>query len=91
MLHMRMSADSPYNLKYERRRFLEGARIKNIPQVKSKSIWQKMKFFARYSYNKSEIFSLVVTTYWTAWLKVHFKEEFMGAIHKMEAVNENAI
>ena len=80
----------------EGRNFIYGNEAEGVPGCKSrgiseevaKKIYADMRTFGEYAFNKSHSASYAVVSYWTAWLKYYYKEEFMAAL--MTSVLDNA-
>ncbi len=51
-----------------------------IPVESAKKIYDEMSDFAKYAFNKSHAACYAVVGYQTAWLKAHYKTEFMAAL-----------
>lgn len=65
--------------------FVEGAaKMHNIPEEKSKSIFAIVAKFAGYGFNKAHATSYAILTYQTAYLKAHFPELFLIACLNLE-------
>ena len=65
--------------------FLEGAEKKDVPTDTAKEIWDMMKKFAEYGFNKSHSAGYAMVTFQAAWLKAHFPDEFYAASFTHEA------
>ena len=63
----------------ERAIFVEGAKKNNIDEESANKIFDEMAEFAKYAFNKSHAAAYAVVAYQTAYLKAHFKEEFMAS------------
>jgi DNA polymerase-3 subunit alpha len=63
--------------------FIEGATKKVSDKVANK-LWQDFLAHAGYSFNKSHAVAYSLVSYWTAWLKYYYPQEFMCAILKNE-------
>ena len=63
----------------ERAIFVEGAKKNNIDEESANKIFDEMAEFAKYAFNKSHAAAYAVVAYQTAYLKTHFKEEFMAS------------
>jgi len=59
--------------------FIEGARRNNIKEVTAKKIFELIKKFAEYGFNKSHATCYSVVAYQTAYLKAYYPKEFMAA------------
>jgi DNA polymerase-3 subunit alpha len=71
----------------QRARFLEGAAKKRIPVKKAEKIFDLMSKFAGYGFNKSHSAAYAYLAYVTAYLKTHFRVEFMSALLTSETGN----
>jgi len=60
-------------------KFLEGAQKKHIPIEKATALYEMMKKFGEYGFNKSHSACYALVAYYTAYLKVHYPVEFMAA------------
>jgi DNA polymerase-3 subunit alpha len=58
---------------------IDGAIKRGVDEVSANKIFDEMAEFAKYAFNKSHAAAYAVISYQTAYLKVHFKEEFMAA------------
>lgn len=63
--------------------FVEGATQKVKKKVAEK-LWQDFLAHAGYSFNKSHAVAYSMVSYWTAWLKYYYPQEFMCAVLKNE-------
>ncbi|MEW6334755.1 MAG: DNA polymerase III subunit alpha [Thermodesulfobacteriota bacterium] len=75
----------------EKPKFLEGAQKKGIPIAKASRIWEQMKTFGRYGFNKSHSTAYAIISYQTAYLKAHYPAEFMAALLTSEKDNRDKI
>ena len=75
----------------ERVVFIEGAKKNNIDEESANKIFDEMFDFARYAFNKSHAACYAVVAYKTAYLKAHYKEEFMAATMNSFIGNLNKI
>ena len=64
----------------QRGKFIEGCRKNNIDEEIAQRIWQWIEPFASYSFNKSHAACYAIIAYQTAYLKSHFKVEFMASL-----------
>lgn len=63
----------------ERAIFILGAKKNGIDEESSNKIFDEMFDFAKYAFNKSHAAAYSCIAYQTAYLKCHYKEEFMAA------------
>lgn len=59
---------------------VEGAIRRGVPELVAKKIFEEMKDFAKYAFNKSHAAAYAVVAYQTAWLKCYYPTEFMAAL-----------
>ncbi|MFO7890065.1 MAG: DNA polymerase III subunit alpha [bacterium] len=71
--------------------FLEGAKQNNIKEEKAKRIFDLIKKFAGYGFNKSHATCYSVVAYQTAYLKAHYPREFMAANLTSEMGNSDRV
>lgn len=60
--------------------FIKGAGEKGIGKRKALSIWDLIRKFAEYGFNKSHAVCYAIIAYRTAYLKKHFPAQFMAAV-----------
>lgn len=83
-----MSKKSEEILEKERNTFIYGDRKRNIPGCVSNGItetdanvlFNQLKEFGRYAFNKSHATCYAILSYQTAWLKYHYPMEYMKAV-----------
>ncbi len=80
LLRRAMGKKNPEAMAKERSTFVEGASKNGIPEKKSNEIFDLMEKFAEYGFNKSHSAAYALISYHTAYLKVHYKVEFMAAL-----------
>ncbi len=71
--------------------FIERATAKGISSKKAEKIFDLMEYFSGYGFNKSHSAAYALITYQTAYLKCHFKCEFMAALLTSEKGNSDKI
>jgi len=64
----------------QRERFVKGAVQRGFPPKKVEKIFDLMKEFAGYGFNKSHSAAYALLAYHTAYLKTHYPVEFMAAL-----------
>ena len=75
-------------MKQQREKFIEGCKeTSDIPAELADSIWEKIKIFAGYGFNKSHSAAYGVVSYQTAYLKANYPVEFMAAVLTSEIEN----
>jgi len=68
-----------------KKRFMDGAENKGVHKEKAKKIFEKIKFFAGYGFNKSHSAAYAYLAYHTAYLKAHYPIYFMASLLTSEA------
>jgi len=76
-------------MKAQKQRFVEGARKKGISHSKADKIFEQIKYFAGYGFNKSHSTAYAYLAYRTAYLKAHYPVYFMAALLTSEAERGN--
>jgi DNA polymerase-3 subunit alpha len=64
--------------------FLAGAQKSNVPEKIAREIFEQMETFAAYGFNKSHSAAYALVSYQTAYLKAHYREEFMAGLMTLE-------
>lgn len=75
----------------ERSLFEDGAVKNGIPKSKATEIFDLMEKFAEYGFNKSHSAAYALISYHTAFLKTHYKVEFMAALLTSEIGDQDKI
>ncbi|MBO5490641.1 MAG: DNA polymerase III subunit alpha [Desulfovibrio sp.] len=75
----------------ERVNFVTGAAKNGIDKEKADEIFDLMEKFAAYGFNKSHSAAYALISYFTAYLKVHHKVEFMAALMTSEMGNQDKL
>ncbi|MCS6957663.1 MAG: DNA polymerase III subunit alpha [Aquificaceae bacterium] len=57
-------------------KFISGAVERGYDEAKIRELWEDIEKFASYSFNKSHSVAYGYLSYWTAYLKAHYPEEF---------------
>jgi len=61
--------------------FIEGCqKRKTLPPSEAKKVFDELKHFGSYGFNKSHAVEYAMIGYWDMWLKVHYPAEFMVAV-----------
>lgn len=63
----------------EGRVFVEGCTRNGIDPSLAADLWEQIKEFAKYSFNRSHAYGYAVIGYWCAWLKFHWPIAFFGS------------
>ena len=75
-------------LKKQQAKFVEGCKVtNNISEELANTIWDKIKMFAGYGFNKSHSAAYGIVSYQTAYLKANYPVEFMAAVMTSELAN----
>ncbi len=72
------------------KKFVDGAKEHHIPEKTATHIYEQMKAFAGYGFNKSHSYAYALVSYQTAYLKANYPIEFMCAALTNE-IGHNAI
>jgi DNA polymerase-3 subunit alpha len=75
----------------ERSRFLAGAKSNQVDEDKANEIFSLMETFGKYGFNKSHSAAYALISYYTAFLKVYYKAEFMAALLSSEMGNQDKL
>ncbi|BAV92070.1 DNA polymerase III subunit alpha [Candidatus Desulfovibrio trichonymphae] len=75
----------------ERKTFVDGAEKNGIDKRKANEIFNLMETFAEYGFNKSHSAAYALISYHTAYLKTHYKVEFMAALLTSEMGNQEKL
>lgn len=84
ILRRAMGKKDPEEMASQRERFVGGARAKKIDDKKATEIFDQMETFARYGFNKSHSAAYALVSYQTAYLKTHYRVEFMASLMTSE-------
>lgn len=71
-----------------KKKFVEGAVHRGVPEETAERIWEGWEEFGRYAFNKSHAAAYAFVAYQTAYLKAHYPKEFMAA--NLTSVMENS-
>jgi DNA polymerase-3 subunit alpha len=74
-----------------REKFLAGARKNGVPARKAEKLFELIKEFAGYGFNKSHSAAYALIAFQTAYLKTHFPVEFMAALLTAEIGNQDKL
>jgi DNA polymerase-3 subunit alpha len=91
ILRRAMGKKKPEEMAKQKERFLEGARQKKVDPKKAEKIFDLMAKFAEYGFNKSHSAAYSLVAYQTAYLKAHYRVEFMAALLTSEVSNTDKI
>ncbi|SBV90923.1 DNA polymerase III subunit alpha [uncultured delta proteobacterium] len=91
LLRRAMGKKDPVAMAKERGKFIEGAVANNVTEKKANEIFDLMEQFAKYGFNKSHSAAYALISYHTAYLKTHYKHEFMAALLTSEMGNQDKL
>ena len=91
LLRRAMGKKNAEEMAKQRTLFVDGAHANGIPKEKANEIFDLMEKFAEYGFNKSHSAAYALISYYTAYLKVHFKVEFMAALLTSEMGNHDKL
>ncbi|MBN2408487.1 MAG: DNA polymerase III subunit alpha [Candidatus Aminicenantes bacterium] len=72
-------------MKAQKQRFVQGAKKRGISSSQANKIFEQIKHFAEYGFNKSHSAAYAYLAYQTAYLKAHYPAHFMAALLTSEA------
>ncbi len=72
-------------MRAQKQRFIQGAKKKGLSQSKAEKIFEQIRHFAEYGFNKSHSAAYAYLAYITAYLKAHYPAHFMAALLTSEA------
>jgi len=91
VLRRAMSKKDSKEMEKQKEKFLVGARKKGIDSQKVDRVFDLMAKFAEYGFNKSHSAAYALIAYQTAYLKAHYRLEFMAALLTCEMENTDKI
>jgi len=68
----------------EQEGFMAGAAAQRVPEPLAREIFEQIAKFAAYGFNKSHSAAYALISYQTAYLKAHYREEFMAGLMTLE-------
>tara|TARA_B100002019_G_scaffold220749_1_gene193497 strand:- start:17678 stop:19831 length:2154 start_codon:yes stop_codon:yes gene_type:complete len=80
ILRRAMGKKKPEEMEKQREIFVQGSIKNNVDQKVAEHIFDLMEKFAGYGFNKSHSVAYAMLAYQTAYLKTHYKNEFMAAV-----------
>ena len=75
----------------QREPFMQGAMEEGLPHDTAKVLFDRIKHFAGYGFNKSHSTAYALLAYQTAYLKVHYPAHFMAALLTIERQNTDKV
>ncbi len=91
LLRRAMGKKKAEEMDQQRARFVSGSIANGIPEEKAVEIFDLMAKFAAYGFNKSHSAAYGYISYQTAWLKAHYRSEYMAALMTIEAANTDKV
>ncbi|MBI5693554.1 MAG: DNA polymerase III subunit alpha [Verrucomicrobia bacterium] len=92
MLRRAMGKKDAEAMAKERIKFVEGAkRVNNLDEKKANEIFDLLKKFAAYGFNKSHSAAYALVSYQTAYLKANYPVQFMAAVLTAELGNAEKV
>ena len=91
LLRRAMGKKKASEMAKQRKRFMEGARERKIPEKKADEVFNLMEYFAGYGFNKSHTAAYAFITYQTAYLKAHYPVESMAALLTSDMDNTDRV
>ncbi|MBN2266028.1 MAG: DNA polymerase III subunit alpha, partial [Candidatus Aminicenantes bacterium] len=85
LLRKAMGKKDKVTMKAQKQKFLQGAKKKGIAASKADKIFEQIKEFAEYGFNKSHSAAYAFLAYQTAYLKAHYPVHFLAALLTSEA------
>lgn len=87
LLRKAMGKKDPETMKSQKQRFVQGAKKRGISSAAAEQLFEKIKNFAEYGFNKSHSAAYAYLAFLTAYLKAHYPAYFMAALITSEAEN----
>jgi DNA polymerase-3 subunit alpha len=85
ILRKAMGKKDKETMKAQKQKFVQGAKKKGISQAKADKLFEQIKEFAEYGFNKSHSAAYALLAYQTAYLKAHYPHHFLAALLTSEA------
>lgn len=70
---------------------IDGCLKRGVPEDVAHAVWNEMKDFAKYAFNKSHAAAYSLVTYQTAYLKCYYEAEFLTAVLNNRITNIDEI
>jgi len=84
ILRKAMGKKDAQQMERQKGRFIEGAQANGLELANAREIFEMMETFAAYGFNKSHSAAYALVTFQTAYLKAHYREEFMAGLLSLE-------
>jgi len=91
LLRRAMGKKNKEEMDKQRERFVTGAKENGLAAKKAEEIFALVEKFAGYGFNKSHAAAYSVISFYTAYLKVHYKLEFYASILNLDIHNTDNI
>ena len=91
LLRRAMGKKDAAEMERQRGRFLEGSEKNQHDREKAADLFGKVEKFAEYGFNRSHSAAYGLIAYQTAWLKAHYRHEYMAALLTADAGNSDKI
>jgi len=91
ILRRAMGKKKPEDMAAMREKFLAGARRNGVAAAKAEKLFELVKEFAGYGFNKSHSAAYAFIAYQTAYLKAHYPVEFMSALLSSEIGSQDKL
>ncbi|OGC00582.1 MAG: DNA polymerase III subunit alpha [candidate division NC10 bacterium RIFCSPLOWO2_12_FULL_66_18] len=91
ILRRAMGKKNPELMAEQRKKFVDGAVARGVPEKKAERIFGFMEQFAGYGFNKSHSAAYALIAYQTAYLKANYPVEFMAALLTSEMADTDKI
>jgi len=91
LLRRAMGKKKKEEMDKQRSRFVGGSVANGIDEEKAVEIFEMMAKFAAYGFNKSHSAAYGFISYQTAYLKAHYRPEYMAALMTIEAANTDKV
>jgi len=85
LLRKAMGKKDKETMKAQKQKFMQGAKKKGVAAAKADKIFEQIKEFAEYGFNKSHSAAYAFLAYQTAYLKAHYPVHFLAALLTSEA------
>ena len=91
LLRRAMGKKKKDEMETHRKKFIDGAKIKEISPTIANSIFSKMEKFAGYGFNKSHSVAYAFISYQTAFLKTYYTSEFLSSALSSDMDNTDKV
>ena len=86
-----MGKKIPELMEKQEKKFMDGCVENGISKDLAKDLWERIKPFAEYAFNKSHASSYGVVAYQTAYMKANYPVQFMTSILQAESGDEDKV